>query len=102
MPDVVLYEVEERIATVTLNRPSASTRSTPSSTRALIAALLRAERTRRALRDRAGAGRAFCAGADTKRDDSSGQPRDFTPIEDRDRLEAQYRRWMQIWDLKIP
>ena len=103
MSDVVLYEVEDRIATVTLNRPERLNAINPELDEALIAALLRAEAdpdVRCAIVQ--GAGRAFCAGADTKRDESSGQPRDYTPIEDRNRLEAQYRRWMQIWDLKIP
>ena len=96
MSDVVLYEVEERIATVTLNRPERLNAINPELDEALIAALLRAEAdpdVRCAIVQ--GAGRAFCAGADTKRDESSGQPRNFTPIEDRDRLEAQYRRWMR-------
>ena len=103
MSGVVLYGVEDRIATVTLNRPERLNAINPELDEALIAALLRAEAdpdVRCAIVQ--GAGRAFCAGADTKRDESSGQPRAFTPIEDRDRLEAQYRRWMQIWDLKIP
>jgi enoyl-CoA hydratase len=103
MSGVILYDVKDRIATVTLNRPERLNALNPELDGAIIEALHRAEADPGVhcvvLQ---GAGRAFCAGADTKRDESSGQPRNFTPIEDRDRLEASYRRYMQIWDLKIP
>ncbi len=101
--EIVLYDVKDRIATVTLNRPERLNALNPELDVAILEALERAEAdpgVHAAILQ--GAGRAFCAGADTKRDEASGQAKPYSPTEDRDRLELQYRRLMRIWDLRIP
>lgn len=65
MTDHILYDVEDRIATITLNRPEAMNSYTVEMMRDLTAAMKRAEADHdvRVVILR-GAGRAFCAGAD--------------------------------------
>lgn len=103
MSEVILYDVKDRIATVTLNRPERLNALNPELDLAINEALKRAEADKgvhAAILE--GAGRAFCAGADSKRDEESGQPTPYSPIDDRDRLERALKRYFEIWDLRIP
>ena len=81
----VLYDVSERIATITLNRPERMNTVTPGLTEGL------AERMAEAAADPGvrsiiltGAGRAFCAGADMQnlQKSSGGGPRQARPPAD--------------------
>lgn len=101
--DVILYDVQKRIATVTLNRPKRLNALNPELDAAITESLQRAEAdpgVHAVVLE--GAGRAFCAGADSKRDDESGQPVAYSPTADRDRLERSLRRYFLMWDLRIP
>jgi len=100
MDDVILYEVADRVATVTLNRPEKLNAITPQLQRDLIAAL------ERAADDSAvhvavvrGAGRAFSAGYDVT--PSGGLAATGVPG-DRLQLERIVRGWLAIWDLPLP
>ena len=99
MDDTILYEVDDRVATVTLNRPDKLNAITPQLQRELVAALTRAAD------DPAvhvaivrGAGRGFSAGYDVTSGDmvASGVPAD------RAQLERVVRGWLEIWDLALP
>jgi enoyl-CoA hydratase len=99
MDDIILYEVDERVATITLNRPEKLNAITPELQHELLHAL------ERAADDNAvhvaivrGAGRAFCAGYDVT---SGGMTASGVPA-DRAQLEQIVRRWLQIWDLGLP
>jgi enoyl-CoA hydratase len=99
MDETILYEVDDRVATVTLNRPEKLNAITPTLQRELLAAL------RRAAEDDAvrvavvrGAGRGFCAGYDV----TSGEMAATGVPADRLQLEAVVRRWLEIWDLPLP
>jgi enoyl-CoA hydratase len=99
MAQVVDYEVDGRVATVTLNRPEKLNAITPALQRELIDALRRAaddEGVRVAIVR--GAGRGFCAGYDITSGDmvARGVPAD------RLQLEAILRGWLEIWDLPLP
>jgi len=96
---MVEYEVDGRVATVTLNRPEKINAITPDLQRALLDAL------RRAAADEAvrvavvrGAGRGFCAGYDI----TSGDMAASGVTADRLQLEAILRGWLEIWDLPLP
>jgi enoyl-CoA hydratase len=99
MDETILYEVDERVATVTLNRPEKLNAITPTLQRELLVAL------RRAAEDDAvrvavvrGAGRGFSAGYDV----TSGEMAASGVPADRLQLEAVLRRWLEIWDLPLP
>ena len=96
---MVEYEVDGRVATVTLNRPEKINAITPDLQRALLDAL------RRAAADEAvrvavvrGAGRGFSAGYDI----TSGDMAASGVTTDRLQLEAILRGWLEIWDLPLP
>jgi enoyl-CoA hydratase len=99
MDELILYEVDERVATVTLNRPEKLNAITPELQRELLRAL------GRAADDPAvhvavvrGAGRAFSAGYDVT---SGGMAASGVPA-DRLQLERIVRGWLEIWDLPLP
>jgi enoyl-CoA hydratase/carnithine racemase len=99
MDETVLYEVDGRVATVTLNRPEKLNAITPELQRDLVTAL------RRAADDEAvhvavvrGAGRGFCAGYDVT---SAGMVAKGVPA-DRAQLAAILAGWLEIWDLPVP
>ena len=103
MSETVLYEVRDRIATITLNRPERLNAINPEMESELTAALDEAEAdesVHAVLLQ--GAGRAFCAGADSKRDEAAGVPRAMSATVDRDRLERGLKALLHIWDLRIP
>lgn len=66
----VLYEIDERIALITLNRPERLNAVTPQLTGQLCDALERSMHDRAAAVILTGAGRAFCAGHDLKQQES--------------------------------
>jgi enoyl-CoA hydratase len=99
VPELIIYEVDDRVATITLNRPQKLNAITRQMQDELIAALEQAEA------DDAvhvavvqGAGRAFSAGYDV-----SGETRLTEPgvTGDRHGLERILRGWLRIWDLRI-
>ena len=99
MDETILYEVDERVATVTLNRPEKLNAITPTLQRELLAALARAaddDDVRVAIVR--GAGRGFCAGYDV----TSGEMVARGVPADRQQLEAVLRGWLEIWDLPLP
>lgn len=105
--ETVLYEVESRIATITLNRPEKLNAISRQLQREVLEALATAEAdpdVRVAVVQ--GAGRAFSAGYDITRGTDeggtvgAGQPRGIT--EDRDGLESFLRGWLQVWDTRLP
>jgi enoyl-CoA hydratase len=99
MDDLILYEVDQRVATVTLNRPEKLNAITPDLQRDLLAALERAADDPSVhvavLR---GAGRAFSAGYDV----TSGAMAASGVPADRAQLERITRGWLAIWDLPLP
>ncbi len=101
MPNTILYDVHERIATITLNRPERLNALSPEMQREIDEALSEAERDE-AVRVVviAGAGRAFCAGYDIAGTGDSAQIRDVAA--DRIRLEKMLNRWLRIWDATLP
>lgn len=99
MPDLVIYEVEGRVATVTLNRPEKLNAITLAMQQELIAALEEAEANPGIhVAVVTGAGRAFSAGYDVSGEHAP--PPGVTA--DRDWLEKIVRGWLRIWDLRMP
>jgi len=96
---LVRYEVEGRVATVTLDRPEKLNAITPGLQADLLAALAEAEADPTVhVAVVRGEGRGFCAGYDVA--GSGDVPADVTG--DRDWLERMLRGWLQIWDLRLP
>jgi enoyl-CoA hydratase len=99
MAETIVYEVDDRVATVTLNRPEKLNAITDQLQRELVEALTTAAD------DPAvhvavvrGAGRGFCAGYDLV----GGGPSAPGVPADRLWLERVNRGWLQIWDLPLP
>lgn len=111
--ETLLYGVEHRIATVTLNRPEKRNALTPQLRRELVAALKAAEADDEvSLVLIAGAGPSFCAGYDLGHYDSSpGEradvPNGWVDAKTFETWSGQFPRsclrdWMVIWDLMKP
>ena len=105
--ETVVYEVREKVALITLNRPEKLNAISPGLQRDLLDALAEAEADPDVgAAIVSGAGRAFSAGYDVvggrqERDGvGAGQARSITA--DRDRLEHILREWFRIWDLRLP
>jgi enoyl-CoA hydratase/carnithine racemase len=101
MAEMVLYEVEDRVATVTLNRPERLNAISWQLMNELIAALEEAERDLDVhVAVVQGAGRAFSTGYEI------GEPRDesrpWSPTADRDSIEDRLRIWFRIPELRLP
>ncbi len=106
--ETILYDVQGRVATITLNRPEKLNAISRQLQREVLEALAVAEAdsgVRCAVIH--GAGRAFSAGYDITRGTDEGQGgvgggqgRAITA--DRDGLESFLRGWLQIWDLRLP
>lgn len=105
--ETILYDVESRVATITLNRPEKLNAISRRLQEEVLAALSEAEKdpaVRVAVIQ--GAGRAFSAGYDVTRGTDEGhgvgggQARAITL--DRDGLESFLRGWLRIWDLRLP
>lgn len=99
MGDTVMYEVEGRVATLTLNRPEKLNAITMGMQEELLAGLGEAEGDDRVhVAIVKGAGRAFSAGYDVSGGVTGGR-RGVTG--DRDSLEKILRGWLRIWDLRL-
>ncbi len=99
MGDTVMYEVEGRVATLTLNRPEKLNAITMGMQEELLAGLGEAEGDDRVhVAIVKGAGRAFSAGYDVSGGATGGR-RGVTG--DRDSLEQILRGWLRIWDLRL-
>ena len=101
--EFVRYEVAGRVATLTIDRQDRLNAISQAVDDELLALLDRAaadEGVRCAVV--AGAGRAFSAGADTKRDEASGQPVPTSTVEDRAGRELNLQRYFRIWDSPLP
>ena len=101
MAETVLYEVSERVATVTLNRPERLNAINWQLMRELIAALEEAERdpaVHAALVQ--GAGRAFSTGYEIGEPHDPARP--WSPAADRDSIEDRLRVWFRIPELRLP
>ena len=99
MPDTILYDVAERVATVTLNRPEKLNAITTQRQDELLGALSEAEADPAVhVAVIAGAGRGFCAGYDLVGGNTI--PKGITG--DRDWLDRTLRGWLRIWDLRLP
>ena len=101
MAETVLYEVEDRVATVTLNRPERLNAISWQLMRELLEALEEAERDHDVhVAVVQGAGRAFSTGYEI------GEPRESTrewsPTADRDAIEDRLRIWFRIPELRLP
>lgn len=106
MAELIRYEVEGRIATLTLNRPEKLNAISAGMQREMLEALRDAERDP-AVRVVVlkGEGRSFCAGYDVSGGTEGSGPRSsegYSIATDRDRLEGFLRGWLAIWDLRIP
>jgi enoyl-CoA hydratase len=98
MADTITYEVEGRVATVTLNRPEKLNAITVQLQDELLAALSEAEADPGVhVAVVAGAGRGFCAGYDI----GGGNAITGGVPGDRDWLERMMRGWLRIWDLRL-
>lgn len=103
MSDTILYEVKDRIAVVTFNRPERLNAINGEMQAAMVEALERAEAdegVHAVLLQ--GSGRAFSAGADAQRDQASGLATPLSLPQNRDRIEAGLKAFLRIWDLRIP
>jgi len=99
VPGTVRYEIEGRIATVTLDRPEKLNAITTELQDDLLAALREAEADPAVhVAVVAGAGRGFCAGYDV----AGGNAISGGVTGDRDWLERTMRGWLAIWDLGLP
>ena len=99
----VRYEVAGRVATLTLDRQERLNAISPALDDELLALLDRAAADAgvRAAVIR-GAGRAFSAGADSKRDEASGMAASIPAPEDLAGRELNLRRYFRIHDLPLP
>ena len=103
MTELVLYEVRDGVATITLNRPERLNAISPRLDEELLGHLGAAEADAGVhCAVIQGAGRCFSSGADTKRDEASGQLVPTSATADRDGREANLRRYLRVWDLRIP
>lgn len=99
MAETIAYDVDGRVATVTLNRPERLNAITPTLQRELLEALHEAEADDKVhVAVVAGAGRSFCVGMDLRGENA---PRGGA-TGDRNFLEDLARGWLAIWDLKLP
>jgi enoyl-CoA hydratase len=99
MPETILYEVDERVAVVTLNRPEKLNAITPELQQELLAALGEAAADPGVhVAVVRGAGRGFSAGYDVT---SGGMVAKGVPA-DRVQLERILQGWLGIWDLPLP
>jgi enoyl-CoA hydratase len=97
--DLIHLEVDERIATITLNRPAKLNAITPQLQRELLDALARvASDDAVHVAIVRGAGRAFSAGYDI----TAGGTASGGAAADRLYLEQTLRGWLEIWDLPLP
>jgi len=97
--ETIRYEVDGRVATITLNRPEKLNAITPGLQRALLDALhVAADDGDVRVAVVRGAGRGFCAGYDV----TSGEMVARGVPADRQQLEAVVRGWLEIWDLPLP
>ena len=107
MPETVLYEVDGRVATLTLNRPDRLNAIVPALIGDLEAALDRAEADEavHAIRLR-GAGRVFCAGYDIDWGSEamlSGEAdAPWDPIRDNQTMSRFVRAYMRLWESLKP
>lgn len=100
MSETILYDVADRVATITLNRPEKLNAILRQMQDDLIGALEEAEANDDVhVAIIRGAGRAFSAGYDV-----SGETRLTKPgvTGDREGLERVLRGWLRIWDLRLP
>lgn len=99
----VRYEVDGRVATLTIDRQDRLNAISPALDDELLALLNRAEADEgvHAVVIQ-GAGRAFSTGADTKRDEASGHPVPTSTVEDRAGRELNLQRYFRIWDSPLP
>ena len=100
----LLVSIDDKIATITLNRPDKLNALTEPMTRGLQRALeVLDEDAGISVIILKGAGRAFCAGYDitpTAARTAARASRDI--IADREKLRHTVARWLTIWDLRIP
>jgi enoyl-CoA hydratase len=100
MADPVLYETDDRVATLTLNRPDRLNTIVPAMREAFDAALRRAldDRDVRAIRLR-GAGRAFCAGYDIEwgAEMMDEEPNPWDPVLDYQLMSSYVETYMSLW-----
>jgi enoyl-CoA hydratase len=104
-PDPVLYETDERVATLTLNRPERMNAITPELVEAFDVALKRAQGDPdvRVVRLR-GAGRSFCAGYDIDwgADLMGTEPSPWDPIRDYQVMSRYVGSYMSLWRSPLP
>ncbi|MBI3953466.1 MAG: enoyl-CoA hydratase/isomerase family protein [Chloroflexi bacterium] len=99
----VLYEVEGKVGTITLNRPEKLNALSTGLMADFDAALQEAGRDQRVSVVRVkGAGRAFSAGYDISGTDAEARAERGTIYEDRERLHHNLERWLAIWELPKP
>ena len=100
MPDPVLYETQDRVATLTLNRPERLNTIVPELIEAFDAAMKRANEDAKVhvIRLR-GAGRSFCAGYDIDwGTEMMGQePSPWDPIRDYQLMSSYVTSYMSLW-----
>ena len=107
MPETVLYEVDGRVATLTLNRPDRLNAIVPALIADLEAALDRAQADEmvRAIRLR-GAGRVFCAGYDIDWGSEAMLAGEadapWDPIRDYQTMSRFVRAYMRLWESPKP
>jgi enoyl-CoA hydratase len=103
--ELVLYETDDRVATLTLNRPERMNAITPELVDAFDAAMKRAQDdpTARVIRLR-GAGRSFCAGYDIDwgADLMGKEPGPWDPIRDYQVMSSYVESYMSLWRSPMP
>ncbi len=99
--DTIRYEVAERVATITLNRPEKLNALSPPMLRELERRLgeSRYDEAVRVVHVR-GAGRAFCAGYDLESHGDDQAPR--SQMQDWESLDAQLRLWLSVVEFPKP
>ena len=102
MPEEILYDVDERVATITLNAPERLNAISRGMQREIVEALEEAERDHGvhvALIQ--GAGRAFSTGYQLGVATEASE-RPYSPTSDRDNIEDGLRLWLRIPELRLP
>lgn len=99
----VLYEVSEKVGTITLNRPEKLNALSTALMDDFEGALREAGRDPQVSVVRVkGAGRAFSAGYDISGTDAEARAERGSIYEDRERLQRNLDRWLAIWELPKP
>lgn len=102
MTDSVTFEIDDRVAWITLNEPDTVNALSPSLLRSLRAAIESFERSDAAVAILRGAGRGFCVGFDIGSSSPSAAAEQPSPWDDRQRIKAAADTLLSLWECPKP